>query len=215
VKYFWDDTQKLWRDGWDAEKNQPVEQISQHMSALAILLGVKRDARARLAREVLLKATKQRKGKILAASPFFYAYVLEALIEAGCHKEAIDIIREKWGAMIDAGATTFWEMWEVTVESRCHAWSASPVYHLMQQILGVMPTEPGWKSARIAPFAGNLEFAKGTVPSPHGKIHVEWEKAGEDQLACRIDIPPGIKAEFVSPLGDSRMLKTGMNEFHT
>ena len=105
--------------------------------------------------------------------------------------------------------------WEITVESRCHAWSASPVFHLMQQILGVMPIEPGWRTVRIAPFADDLDFAKGTVPSPHGKIRVEWEKAGPDQLACRIDVPPGIKAEFVSPLGDSRTLKTGMNEFHT
>jgi len=216
VKYFWDDREKCFRDGWDAATKESVEQISQHMNTMAILLGVKRDARLKLAQNVLLKGAKQRKGgKILAASPFFYAYVLEALVEAGCRAEAIGIIREKWGAMIDAGATTFWEMWDVTVESHCHAWSASPVYHLMQQVLGVSPTEPGWKSVRIAPVPEELEFAKGTVPTPHGPIRVEWEKAGEDQLAVRIDIPPGIRAEFVSSLGDSRTLKTGKNEFHT
>jgi hypothetical protein len=215
VKYFWDDEAKIWRDGFDAQSNEPVEQVSQHMSAMAILLGLKREQRNKLAREVLIKTARGRSRKIVEASPFFYAYVLEALIESGCRKEAVDIIRDKWGAMIDAGATTFWELWEVTTESRCHAWSSSPVYHLMQQVLGVMPAEPGWRSVRIAPLTDDLEFARGTIPSPHGLIHIEWEKAGEDQLACRIDLPPGIKAEFVTPLGDSRMLKTGMNEFHT
>jgi hypothetical protein len=215
IKYFWDDKEKCFRDGWDAEKKEPVEQISQHMNALAILLGVKREARLKLAQNVLLKGAKQRRGKILTASPFFYAYVLEALIESGCRAEAIGIIREKWGEMIDAGATTFWEMWDITIESRCHAWSASPVYHLMQQVLGVTPAEHGWKSVRIAPVPGDLEFAKGTVPTPHGPIRVEWEKAGDDQLAVSIDVPAGIHAEFVSTLGDSRTLKTGKNEFHT
>jgi hypothetical protein len=53
------------------------------------------------------------------------------------------------------------------------------------------------------------------VPTPLGKIRVEWEKAGDDQLAVRIDIPPGMAADFVGPLGENRVLKSGSNEFHT
>ena len=180
-----------------------------------MLLGLKREHRAKIAREVLIKSANARKGKVLTASPFFYAYVLEALAEAGFRGEVVQIIRDKWGAMIDAGATTFWELWEVTTESRCHAWSASPVYHLMQQVLGVNPTEPGWKSIRVAPFVEELDFAKGTVPTPRGKLRVEWEKAGEDQLAVRVDVPGDIDAEFVSPLGERRALRAGLNEFNT
>jgi hypothetical protein len=141
--------------------------------------------------------------------------VLEALFEAGMFDDVIEIIGDKWGEMIDAGATTFWELWEVTNESRCHAWSASPVYHLMQTVLGVLPTEPGWRRVRIAPHPGKLEFAKGVVPTPLGRIRVEWEKAGEDQLVMRIELPPGMDGDFIGPLGESRTLKRGLNEFHT
>jgi hypothetical protein len=215
IKSFWSDSEKLWLDGFDPETKQQVDQISQHMNAYAMLLGLKKETRAKLARDVLIKAAKQRKGKILTASPFFYAYVLEALFEAGFFDEVIDIIKTKWGEMIDAGATTFWELWEPTVESRCHAWSASPVYHLMQTLLGVVPTEPGWRRVRIAPHPGALEFAKGVVPTPLGRIRVEWEKAGEDQLVVRIEIPPGMNADFIGPMGESRALKAGLNEFHT
>jgi hypothetical protein len=215
-KYFWNPKAKLWRDGFDAAKNEPVEETSQQMTALAMLLHLKPEAHPALAKEVLLKSAKSKRTKILTASPFFYAYVLDALAESGFRTEAVELISEKWGQMLDQGATTFWEIWEPTpTTSRCHAWSASPLYHLSQQVLGVMPVDIGWKQVRIAPLAGKLEFAKGIVPSPHGLIRVEWEKAGDDQLAVRVDLPPGIEAEFVSPPGEIRTLESGSHEFHT
>ena len=42
-------------------------------------------------------------------STFGGYYMLEALAKAGRHDEAIGIIRDFWGAMLDLGATTFWE----------------------------------------------------------------------------------------------------------
>ncbi|HEY8667558.1 MAG TPA: alpha-L-rhamnosidase C-terminal domain-containing protein, partial [Tepidisphaeraceae bacterium] len=213
-KYFWDPGAKVWRDGWDESTGQQVEQVSQHANTLAVLLDLKPETHLAIARDVLLKSARTKRGKIITASPFFYAYVLEAMIEAGLRAEAIDLIREKWGEMIDAGATTFWEGWE-PVSSRCHAWSASPVYHLSQQILGVVPVDVGWKQIRIAPVVGDLEFARGVVPSPLGPITVEWEKVEEDQMAVRVDLPAGIHAEFVGPLGESRSLNPGSHESHT
>lgn len=214
-KYFWDEKSKTWRDGFDIKTNQPIAQISQHTTTLAILLGLKPDMHEPLARNVLLKSAISKRTKILTASPFFYAYVLQAMAANGLRAEVIDIIREKWGSFLDRGATTFYELWNVTLESRCHAWSSSPVYHLMQIVLGVTPTEPGWNRMRIAPFPGNMEYARGIIPTPHGLLRVDWEKAGDDQLAMRVDVPKGIVAEFVSPTGETRELETGSQEFHT
>lgn len=42
-------------------------------------------------------------------STFYGYYVLNALAKSGNHQEAIDYIREYWGAMLDLGATSFWE----------------------------------------------------------------------------------------------------------
>lgn len=42
-------------------------------------------------------------------STFYGYYMLEAMAKAGKYKEAMQIISEYWGAMIDLGATTFWE----------------------------------------------------------------------------------------------------------
>lgn len=40
---------------------------------------------------------------------FYGYYMLEALAKAGKYQEAMDIISDYWGAMLDLGATTFWE----------------------------------------------------------------------------------------------------------
>lgn len=42
-------------------------------------------------------------------SSFYGYYMLEALAKAGKYEEAMKIISDYWGAMIDLGATTFWE----------------------------------------------------------------------------------------------------------
>ena len=42
-------------------------------------------------------------------TPFLGYHVLEARALAGDHAGALSLIRQYWGAMIDLGATTFWE----------------------------------------------------------------------------------------------------------
>jgi alpha-L-rhamnosidase len=214
-EFFWDSKNHVWRDGFDTAAKTPVEQVSQHTNTLAILLGLKPETHANLAREILLKSAKNKRTKILTASPFFYTYVFQAMVSQGLREQVLELLEEKWGTFLDMGATTFHEMWSVTIESRCHAWSSSPVYHLMQIVLGVTPTTPGWSKLRIAPFPGKLEYARGVVPTPRGLLRVEWEKAGEDQLAVRLDVPEGLEVEFVSPDGRVREVEPGANEFHT
>ena len=195
-------------------ENAPVEKISQHANALGILLDLHPEDHDKIARDVLLKSARARRPKTATASPFFYAYVLEAMIRAGHSVDALTIIRDKWGAQLDRGATAFWEHWEPT-GSLCHAWSASPLYLLYRVLLGVEPLTPGWKKIRIAPTPGELEFARGTIATPHGSVRIEWEQSGDDQLAVRVDLPDGMEAEFIAPLGGKRMLGAGGHEFHT
>ena len=42
-------------------------------------------------------------------STFYGYYMLEAMAKAGKYQEAMDVISTYWGAMLDFGATTFWE----------------------------------------------------------------------------------------------------------
>lgn len=46
-------------------------------------------------------------------SSFYGYYVLNVMAEAGNYRGALDLIREYWGGMLDLGATTFWENFNV------------------------------------------------------------------------------------------------------
>ena len=46
-------------------------------------------------------------------SPFFAPFVAEARFNAGDRREAVSMMRDYWGAMLDMGATSFWEAFDV------------------------------------------------------------------------------------------------------
>jgi alpha-L-rhamnosidase len=71
-------------------------------------------------------------------------------------------------------------------------------------VLCVYPTADGYHSVRIRPNVDcyDLDWAKGTVPTPHGVITIFWQKqdgaltldvtipAGSD-MACEVILPDG------------------------
>jgi alpha-L-rhamnosidase len=214
-KHFWDAKAKLWRDGFDPVAGTSIDETSVYAHALAVLLRLKPETHAAVARDVILKSMSARRGKTVVPSPGRSGVVLDALVENGLRAEAVELIRTRWGGMLDRGATTFWEQWDGAAGGRCSGAAAVPVQVLAQQVLGVIPVEIGWKRVRVSPLVGDLEFARGTVGSPMGPIRVEWEKVGEDQLAVRVELPEGVEGEFAGPLGESRELESGASEFHT
>jgi alpha-L-rhamnosidase len=45
-------------------------------------------------------------------------------------------------------------------------------------VLGITPAEPGYASVRVVPNLGDLEWARATVPTPHGFITVHARADG-------------------------------------
>ncbi|EOA3823903.1 MFS transporter [Enterococcus hirae] len=73
------------------------------------------------------------------ATPYMYHHVVEALFVAGLQEEAIQLMKNYWGKMIQLGADTFWEAFKPEepdfspygspiISSYCHAWSCTPAY---------------------------------------------------------------------------------------
>lgn len=83
------------------EAKAPGEPGSKQGTALMVLAGM---TDAEKASDAVLKAEGAR-----GFSTFYGYYLLEAMAKAGDHEEAMDMIRTFWGAMLDLGATTFWE----------------------------------------------------------------------------------------------------------
>ena len=79
------------------------------------------------------------------------------------------LMRERYGPMLARGATTLWESFEPTA-SLCHGFSATPVYQLSTEVLGVSPLEPGFAPLPHRAAAADLDWARGIVPTVRGDV---------------------------------------------
>lgn len=82
------------------QKHRPSHQGNKQAAALLALAGILPSSQAT---SVILKNGAN------DFATFYGYYMLEALAKDGKYQEAMDIISNYWGAMLDLGATTFWE----------------------------------------------------------------------------------------------------------
>ena len=58
--------------------------------------------------------------------------------------------------------------------------------------MGVKILEPGCKKIKVEPHLGDLEWVKGTYPTPYGIIRVEHRRKEDGTLESQIDLPEGV-----------------------
>lgn len=191
----WDDTRGLFAD-------TPSRQtFSQHANILAVLTGTGELSRsAAIMEKVLDDAT------LTQCTLYFRFYLHRALQQAGLG-DRYGAQLKPWRDMLAIGLTTFAETPEPT-RSDCHAWSASPNYDFLELICGVQPASSGFKTVRIEPALGQLQWATARVPHPAGMIEVRLERRGVDGISADITLPPGLTGEFIWH-GGASPLQTG------
>ncbi len=140
-------------------------------------------------------------------APFHGWFVTNGLLGYGEDRYAVDFIRCYWGAMLDRGAGTFWDLFSLdwpplTQPSRqtslCHGWAATPTYVLPAFILGVRPLEPGFKKILIEPRPADLSWADGFVPTPQGPVLTNWQR-DPSRFRIQIHVPEGSTAQVSLP----------------
>ena len=60
-------------------------------------------------------------------STFYGYYMIEAMSAAGESQRALDTVRDYWGAMLDVGATSFWEDFKLAWTNNCFRIDEMPV----------------------------------------------------------------------------------------
>jgi hypothetical protein len=160
----------------------------------------------------ILSHVKQDSPTDQTISPYFNAYLLDAMASLGHRREALDWIRQYWGGMLDEGATSFWENYDLRwpksnphlslqadgtsgyFVSLAHGWSAGPTTWLTENILGITPLDPGYGTVDIHPDLLDLAWAYGAVPTPHSLIKINVDK----QRGIILDLPRGVSKALVS-----------------
>ena len=67
------------------------------------------------------------RGGTSGVSTFYGYYMLEAMSKADANQFALDTVRNYWGAMLDVGATSFWEDFNVAWTNNCFRIDELPV----------------------------------------------------------------------------------------
>ncbi|MDR6415287.1 alpha-L-rhamnosidase C-terminal domain-containing protein [Pseudarthrobacter sulfonivorans] len=174
----WDDATGYFRD---TDRGQPQ---SVHAQVWAVLAGAVTGAKAA---DLLRRATADTE-----LAPCSYATALDlfdALRQAGAD-ERIDWT--PWQDMLAMNLTT-WAEDTVSLRSDCHAWGSVPLQHFPRYILGVSPAAPGFTAAAIDPAPSHLDWAQGTVPTPHGLITVHWTRGSGSTRTVTVTAPPAVE----------------------
>ena len=198
-----------------SEAEHPTAPGSKQAAALMALAGI---VDAEKANEVLTVEGAR------GFSTFYGYYMLEAMAKAGNYEGAMQVIRDFWGGMLDMGATSFWEdfnidwlpnaapidelvpegkkdihgdfgayCYEGFRHSLCHGWASGPTTWLIRHTLGVEVVEAACKVVKITPHLGDLEWAKGSFPTPYGDITISHTRKADGSIKSEIKAPRGVK----------------------
>lgn len=182
---FWDERRGAYREHIVDGALQPV--VTEHANASAACGGLVPAERRPLLRDLLLDRSRMfseatflsgtspeepRRDPerwVVGAQPFFRYVVHDALALLGAADRIAGLCRD-WLMLLEIGPSAWREVWEGG--SYAHGWCSTPSRDLVVYTLGVTPAEPGYAAIRVAPRLGDLEWARGVVPTPQGSVTV-------------------------------------------
>ena len=116
-------------------------------------------------------------------NPYFKYFLLEVACALGKSLWALKFIRYYWGKMLDAGAVTWWELFDPEGDdqnqrqtSKCQGYAVSPNGFLISELVGIRPAAPGMSRVVFNPCPRACAWVKAQIPTPFGKLKVEWKK---------------------------------------
>lgn len=129
--------------------------------------------------------------------PAYMTYELLARLQLGDATAAEEVIRRTWGNMLTKGPqSTAWEFANPEgnvadgFDSLAHGWSTGDIWALTSGVLGVEPLAPGFARFEVDPTPGDLQWARGRVPTPHGSIDIHWSHTTGD-FRLTVTVPTG------------------------
>jgi len=212
TKRLWDRAAKEPIDGltWDGEV---VPRGILHNIVRCILLDIAPGEHKRWAEELLLPFVRGERphGEALYAesrlpadsrrklTPYFMHFTFQALSKLGYDADILDCISRWWGDMLARDLKTTEEVWdsEAGVASLCHAWTAHPVQHISDLLLGIRQAGAGWAEINYKPTLIGEE-ASGVVDTPFGPIKTSWVRQS-NQVSYHLQLPEGIIAHILLP----------------
>lgn len=162
----------------------------------------------------------------ISLSPFNQYFIIQAMARMGKYDDALSTVRDMWGGMVNYGATTTLEVYrplwnnvigpndavpntQCGIVSLCHPWGAGPVKWLNEEVLGIVPTSPGFKTYDILPHLGRtLTTVSGKTPTPYGPIAASFDVSTGK---CAFSAPNGTTGRIGLPKAEKSIVRISVN----
>ena len=196
------DASGLFHDG--RLEGQLLPEISEQTNTWALAAN---GCDASTARQILLTLLTKSDPNIARNGPYFWTYLFPLLAEQNLHEIGCTKIRQAWGQMLDAGATTAWETFKGdNLDSWCHPWSTAPIEFLLTGILGLpaacLPGQP----ITLKPRFDLLPAARGRIATSAGPISISWKTDASGAIQLEGTAPAGASASLLTPSGKRHTL---------
>ncbi len=199
----------------------PADRVDGILRALRSRLWTPKGPRAFSVDSGLLGAYSQTGELVPAISPFASSLELWARLSADDTNGGLSLLRTLWGPMADpAGDFYTGTVWEVlnpdgepglsAATSLSHAWGTGAAAGLSAYVLGVRPTSAGFGTWTVEPQPGDLKWAQGRTPTPHGDITVKWGRR-DGAFALEAGAPAGTSGTVVVPRPDRGKVTVRVN----
>lgn len=162
----------------------------------------------------------------VSLSPFNQYFIIQSLAKMKKHDDALCSVRDMWGGMVDYGGTTPFETYRPSwnrvigpndavpntqsgITSLCHPWGSGVVKWLNEEVLGIIPTTPGFKTYDIIPHPGRtITRVSGKTPTPHGIISASFDTGSGK---CTVTAPAGTIGRIGIPKAEKTINRVSVN----
>ena len=115
------------------------------------------------------------------ASPYMEKYVMEALFVMEEAEYGLERMKNRHLKMVESPYSTLYENFGDGADraghgTNNHGWSGGALTILAQYVCGLEPIEPAWKTFRIRPQLGSLEYVETGNETIAGRVSVRVEK---------------------------------------
>ncbi len=200
-RLFFDKQKRCYRDGVESDH------CSLHANMFPLAFGLVPDKH-----KPSVCALIESKG--MACSVYGSQFLMDALYENDMDEHALSLLcstgLRSWYNMIRTGSTITLEAWDARFKPNLdwnHAWGAAPANIIPRYIIGLQPTEPGYRKMRLKPQPSTLESARAIVPTIQGAVHVAYNNKPGEAFELSVEIPANTEMEIFMPrIGKSSTL---------
>jgi hypothetical protein len=209
--HFWDNEVQLFSDALIDGKRSDM--FSEHANAMAMAMNVATLDQVELIAKQLLASDEhnfiKRKSGMTMVTPAMSYFLHKGLCKHGYIGESFLMFRERFGRMLAPNTNgTLWEEWWLDGSGRsgnlqkgrarsdAQTESAFPPALFAEYLLGIRPVMPGMKKIELFRSPSGLKQLEGIIPSPEGKLFVQWNLEEDGGGELEVEVPGGMQVQL-------------------